>query len=659
MTCVIEETEKNLLMMKTIFESFAHLSGLEINEGKTKVIRIGAKLDDNTPLTNKVKFIYANTFKLLGVNIDNKLKNLTDNFEARKKKIRTKIAIWRKLNLSEVGNLIISKTFMVSQLGYLLSMMSCPDKLLQTMQDDIDKFIFRTGKNPWMSDKRRYLPPTEGGMGCINLSIYANALRCSWFKRIGNGLWSEILMAKTDDVKNCIFIQTKDIHNLHISISPILKAFEALVLKFNEEYGETARMNTPLDQLKLIKRPATRTRKEEWSKPTKATHPFLYKKGKICELTGRMITTSESTYTANPVLKSNMELWEILGINNLHFLRKAEILHQLRKLFNNLIEGKNFSKKREPESLPILFSKVKKGSQKYRELLLLSKNTPSAPKIKIERDWKISEKPGREKFYEKAFGFWKSSCLPAKIQLMLLKIVNHNIKLNSQRKHYARDERGERIRPDCTFCTLSGEEILPEESYKHFFLLCRHTKSAIDTIATKYNIPIPNRETKGELILYYWPWEGKWEELRINIFYAISKYFLLSCRTRKILPTPQHFEAVLKIECKNIIMTTPTNKGLTDNLLPLWMGRELNEQEALNLLEEVEGRTDKGKLFNYSNKNTVVLKTQVHNNMRFPIVQRDYVEHRLNEKRNRDKIKKKMFDIPEPVVNNNLAVRMT
>jgi len=55
----------------------------------------------------------------------------------------------------------------------------------------------------------------------------------------------------------------------------------------------------------------------------------------------------------------------------------------------------------------------------------------------------------------------------------------------------------------------------------------------------------------------------------------------------------------------------------------------------------------------------VVLKTQVHNNMRFPIVQRDYVEHRLNEKKNRDKIKKKMFDIPEPVVNNNIAVRMT
>ena len=113
-------------------------------------------------------------------------------------------------------------------------MMSCPDKLLQTMQDNIDKFIFRTGKNPWMTDTRRYLPPKEGSMGCINLSVHANELRCSWFKRIGNGLWSDILKAKVDNTENCIFIQTKEIHNMHISILPILKAFEALVLKFNQ-----------------------------------------------------------------------------------------------------------------------------------------------------------------------------------------------------------------------------------------------------------------------------------------------------------------------------------------------------------------------------------------------------------------------------------------
>ena len=55
-------------------------------------------------------------------------------------------------------------------------------------------------------------------------------------------------------------------------------------------------------------------------------------------------------------------------------------------------------------------------------------------------------------------------------------------------------------------------------------------------------------------------------------------------------------------------MTTPTNKGLTDNLPPLWTGRELSESETLELLEEVEGKTDK--LLNYSNNSSKNPDTQ-------------------------------------------------
>ena len=90
-----------------------------------------------------------------------------------------------------------------------------------------------------------------------------------------------------------------------------------------------------------------------------------------------------------------------------------------------------------------MFKTVKKGSQKYKTILLKSTNVNSAPRRKIEKDWKISEKTGRENFFEKAFSFWKNSFLPAKIQLILLKICNRNLKLNSQLKHFARDENGE------------------------------------------------------------------------------------------------------------------------------------------------------------------------------------------------------------------------
>ena len=79
-------------------------------------------------------------------------------------------------------------------------------------------------------------------------------------------------MAKVEKKENYCFIRPKDIHQMHISILPIVKAFEALQAKFLEEGGATARLNTPLDQIALIKRPATRTRKEEWSKPPRTTN---------------------------------------------------------------------------------------------------------------------------------------------------------------------------------------------------------------------------------------------------------------------------------------------------------------------------------------------------------------------------------------------------
>jgi hypothetical protein len=106
---------------------------------------------------------------------------------------------------------------------------------MKTRQEDIDRFIFRTGKNPWMAKDRRYLQTNKGGMGAIKITIYANSLRCSWYKRINCGFWSDILMAKVYKKENCCFIRSKGIHQIHRSILPVVKAFEALHAKFLEE----------------------------------------------------------------------------------------------------------------------------------------------------------------------------------------------------------------------------------------------------------------------------------------------------------------------------------------------------------------------------------------------------------------------------------------
>ena len=111
------------------------------------------------------------------------------------------------------------------------------------------------------------------------------------------------------------------------------------------------------------------------------------------------LSTPNTVYTDSPKLKPDEEPWAILDINHLHFLRKAEILREIKKLFKVLVEGRDFTDKEEVPSLPELFAKVKKGSQAYKKILLHNTNLNGAPRHKIEQDWKISEKDGMEKFF--------------------------------------------------------------------------------------------------------------------------------------------------------------------------------------------------------------------------------------------------------------------
>ena len=67
-------------------------------------------------------------------------------------------------------------------------------------------------------------------------------------------------------------------------------------------------------------------------------------------------------------------------------------------------------------------------------------------------------------------------------------------------------------------------------------------------------------EEEGEKVLYFNMQEGKWNELRTNIFFIIYKYSLNNCRLRKELPTETKFESTLKNETRKIVMANPTNE---------------------------------------------------------------------------------------------------
>ena len=61
-------------------------------------------------------------------------------------------------------------------------MLDCPSDLLESMQEAINKFITRTNTF-WIAKTRIYNKPKNGGLGAINLKVYASSLRMAWVKR--------------------------------------------------------------------------------------------------------------------------------------------------------------------------------------------------------------------------------------------------------------------------------------------------------------------------------------------------------------------------------------------------------------------------------------------------------------------------------------------
>ena len=361
MTVLMKETTENLIRVRDIFKDFAADSGLEINEDKTVIIRIGTRLDDLTPLTDQVRFQYTTSFKLLGFKIDNKLETLDNNFESKEKKINQLIAMWRKYNFSTIGNLIISKTFLISQLSYMLSVLECPLTILARIQKNIDTFILKSS-SPWISKERLYNDPCKGGLGAINLMDFSASLKLSWAKRaiLSKGLWAQILRKKVSDNKNICLIRCSDLSAKHIGLKPIVRSFETI----SDTYQKAMKTSKPiitkttLNLLNCIRKKGPKG-KDMLSK--------LFQSGKICEITPLDLCDRLNLELGIVKVKQANLIHDMLGTQGLDLVRKTMIILQIRKIIDTLKSSLVIERRDTVLSLVETVVQTKKGSKPFRK----------------------------------------------------------------------------------------------------------------------------------------------------------------------------------------------------------------------------------------------------------------------------------------------------
>ena len=644
MTVVIKETKENLIYVRDIFVEFSEISGLEINEGKTKIIRIGTRLDDVVPTTNEVAFKYSQKFTLLGVEIDNKLRKLDENFKVRARKIETKILLWRKYNLSTIGNLSISKTFLISQLGYLLSMLDCPKELLGSMQESINKFVTRTNTS-WIAKTRIYNKPKNGGLGAINLQVYASSLRMAWVKRAKEGLWSNILTAKVVNPINICYLEGKDIHKMHSGVRHIVESFQEVHTAYKLLPDDNIKMNTPLDHLKKIIRingPRIRNGGMKMGSPTLANAPYLFNEKGRCEIKLKDLATHESLIENKPVLKNLQDIKELLRLGNSEMENRLTYL-KVRQLFKSGTENLRLDYKNGTKGITEVIQSIKKGSTRYKDIMIDSQKIIIKPWDTIKERWNIDEEGEHKGLREKAFKFWKNGLLSTKHQNFSLLNTNNRYKYNEQLSKYKKNSDGILVSNKCTFCSIVNQDTTEVESREHLYLTCINSNKVLLETSVSMGIDIGNINTKGYEILIHRIKENKWEELRENIFFTLFKFYIFKCRAGERLPNTAQFKKNLQQEILMIIRCNSQSKIITEHLLPLWGGHEI----SLELVETLRTTDEEvSEILNDAGKKTLIFKKKLRNNYLFPTISEEALILKRSEEENYEKFSLTLFKYP-------------
>ena len=222
---------------------------------------------------------------------------------------------------------------------------------------------------------------------------------------------------------------------MHKGIKMICRAFETLHNSYRDGNQET-KFHTPYKHLEVIKTNGPRGGKLKLSKPTIHNAPYLFNSRGICELSTAALSTVDSIKDGNPAIRPNSELIEKLHLEDKSAITKLMTLQKIKNIYRIENENRVLEKKSMVIGLPDLYLGVKKGSKKFKKLLLKNKKLKVKPWTTMNDKWNISAKNGRENYFEKVFSLWRKPYLPAKLQNFCLLHVNNRYNYNIQLSKY-------------------------------------------------------------------------------------------------------------------------------------------------------------------------------------------------------------------------------
>ena len=398
----------------------------------------------------------------------------------------------------------------------MLSVLDCPEPILTRLQLNINKFILKTS-NPWISKERIYLPMSKGGLGAINLKSFSSSLKMSWARRAvsSSGIWAHILRSKVSSNLNICFIRKNDISPHHKALLPIVGAFEAVV----EKHSANLRRNkplltlTPLSHIDCVSQPRPRG-KENFIKPTKASHPELFREGRICEVRPLDLLDRLNLELGIVKIVNNEAIQNTLGIQDQDNTRKAMAIMRTRRIMLCLKDLLMVERKQTIFPMSNIVEETKSGSRKYRDILDSNDAVKVKPWITMNDKFSITDKPGNENYFSNMGGLVKNKYLSSELQMLHLNAINGRLRYNKSEAKYKRMENGTLKNPECTFCTLTDAENPELEDDIHLYYRCPTSSNILSHLCDKFGI---SETLQPEDAVIFNNHEDPWMRLKMNV----------------------------------------------------------------------------------------------------------------------------------------------
>ena len=183
---LLDGTEQSLRESLQILKLFYNLSGLKINEEKTRAIWIGAKSNSNVKLCKEYKLDWKQgPVKILGVTFTTNVYDIWDfNSIDVLNKVKSILTNWSKRKLTLFGRVTIIKSLALSKfVSLFLSLPNPPVELIKELEVFFFKFLWNAGPDR-ITRKTAIKNLSSGGLRMPHIYSFIKALKISWLRRI-------------------------------------------------------------------------------------------------------------------------------------------------------------------------------------------------------------------------------------------------------------------------------------------------------------------------------------------------------------------------------------------------------------------------------------------------------------------------------------------